>query len=227
MSRGGERDPDDQVPPPGGHLEDDDPWPQIDRQTLSDEEKRARITTALGQRPWGAPMRVFGFGSLMWNPGFEWISRVPGVVRGFHRCFRIYSTRARGTPDKPGLGLCIERQPNAECVGLMFELAEATLRQDLAKLWDREQGSGVYDPVWLPVETDAGTFQALTFVVRTDHPHYCGDLPAQRMARIMARAEGVYGRNRDYVANLIDEMAKLGLRDEELERLLAMIDAEG
>lgn len=227
MSRGSGDGPTDEHLPVDGHLEPDDEWPALDRQTLTPEEKQARIAKALEERPWGAPMRVFGFGSLMWNPGFEWIARVPGVVRGYHRCFRIYSTRARGTPERPGLGLCMERDPEAECMGLLFELAEATLEQDMQALWDREQNSGVYDPVWLPVETHAGTFSALTFVVRPDHPHYCGDLDPARMARIMAKAEGVYGRNRDYVANLIEEMAKLELSDPELERLLVLIDAEG
>lgn len=225
MSRDGPDDRDDHLPA-GRPLEPDDEWPRIDRQQLSSEEKQARIAAALAGRPAGEPMRVFGFGSLMWNPGFQWVDRVPGVVKGYHRCFRIYSTRARGTPDRPGLGLCMEADPGAECRGIVFELAEATLERDMRALWDREQNSGVYDPVWLPVETDAGTLQALTFVVRCDHPHYCGHLPPERMARIMAKAEGVYGRNRDYVAHLIDEMAKLGLRDPELERLLALIDAE-
>lgn len=225
MSRTGPDDPEDHLPA-GGPVEPDDDWPRIDRQRLTPEEKRARIDAALAGRPWRAPMRVFGFGSLMWNPGFEWTARFPGVVKGYHRCFRIYSTRARGTPDRPGLGLCMERDEDAECRGIVFELAEATLQQDMQTLWDREQNSGVYDPVWLPVEAEAGTFQALTFVVRCDHPHYCGHLPPERMARIMAKAEGVYGRNRDYVANLIEEMAGLGLRDPELERLLALIDAE-
>lgn len=212
--------------PLDGPFEPDDEWPQIDRQQLSPEEKQQRIDAALAGRPTGEPMRVFGFGSLMWNPGFEWTARLPGVVRGYHRCFRIYSTRARGTPDRPGLGLCMEPDPKAECRGILFELAEASLERDMRALWDREQNSGVYDPVWLPVEAEAGTLQALTFVVRPDHPHYCGDLALERMARIMARAEGVYGPNRDYVANLIEEMAALGLRDPELERLLALIDRQ-
>ncbi len=201
-----------------------DPPGRMNFIALSPEEKKRTQLEARAMRPRDEPMWVFGFGSLMWNPCFEYDLKVPGRVSGYDRKFHIWTTRARGTPDRPGLGLCLEDCAGG-CRGLVFRLVEDDVEAAWERLWEREMGSGVYKAMWLPVETeDHGRVVALTFVVNRDHPHYAGPLPRQRMAAVMADACGQYGRCRDYLAGTIDEMQKIGVSDPELEALLAEID---
>ena len=185
---------------------------------LSPEEKKRTQLEARATRPKGEPMWVFGFGSLMWNPCFEYDSKVAGMISGYDRKFHIW------TPDRPGLGLCLEDCAGG-CRGLVFRLIEDDVEAAWERLWEREMGSGVYKAVWISVDTEEhGRIAALTFVVNRDHPHYVGPLPRRRMAELMADACGKYGRCRDYLAGTIEEMQKIGVSDPELEALLAEID---
>lgn len=195
------------------------------RQLLDDETRLRTLMDAKARRPKGHPVWVFGFGSLMWNPCFKYDAKVSAEVHGYERKFHIWTMRARGTPEKPGLGLCLE-DGGGTCRGIAYRLVEDDLEDAWRCLWDREMGSGIYSPVWVPIETDGhGEVTALTFVVNRDHPHYAGQMPLDDMAKIMAIAQGNYGLNRDYLAGTVSEMDKLNVRDEELERLLSKVDS--
>ncbi len=198
--------------------------PKVPIQRLTDAERHALLLETRAARPAGDPMWVFGFGSLMWNPGFDHDVASPAILRGYDRKFRILTMLGRGTPENPGLGLCLEDCSGA-CRGIAFRVREETIDETWDKLWAREMGSGIYKPRWLAVETEThGRVPALTFVINRDHPHYTGPLPVERMAEIMAGACGKYGRCRDYLAGTVEEMRKLGVVDPELDRLLALVD---
>ena len=131
---------------------------------------------------------------------------------------------ARGTPDRPGLSLCLERTSGC-CRGLAYRLAPATRDRDLEYLWGREMISCVYAPTWVEVVADNGkTIPALTWAANPDHIQYAGPRPVEEMAMVMAGGRGAYGTCRDYLADMLVEMAKLGEHDPFLERLLALID---
>jgi len=199
--------------------------PPIDFPLKTKAEKLAGIEKVLSERPAGEPFRMFAFGSLMWNPECTTTGKWIGTVHDHHRCFRIWTTRARGTPEVPGLGLCLEAAPGMSCTGLVLDLCEDSLQSDLEVLWDREQHTGVYIPLWLDFETSEGVMKALTFVVNPDHALYAGHRTLDEMAERMAVAEGVYGPNREYVANLIREMEEVGVSDPELVELQERIEA--
>lgn len=204
----------------------DDTGPvQVARVVLSDEERHRLMLETRAARPQGEPMWIFGFGSLMWNPCFDYDVKAPAFLRGYERKFHIWTMRARGTPERPGLGLCLEDCAGG-CRGIAYRLSEEGIDDAWARLWEREMGSGIYRPTWVAVETEAhGRVPALTFVVNRNHPHYAGPLPMPRMAEIMAAARGNYGLCRDYLAGTIEEMRKLGVEDSSLDDLLAAVDA--
>ena len=198
--------------------------PHIEFVRLPDDEKRRRLYEARASRPKDEPMWVFAFGSLMWNPCFEYDVASPATLRGYDRKFSFWTSRGRGTPENPGLGLCIEDCAGA-CRGVAYRLVEDHLEDAWECLWEREMGSGIYRAQWLGVETDEyGRVPALTFVVDKRHPHYTGKLSLETMAAYMAGARGVYGTNRDYLAGTIEEMRKLNVVDQELIQLLAEVD---
>ncbi len=199
--------------------------PNINFVHMSPEEKHQSLLETRAARPRDEPMWVFGFGSLMWNPCFDYDVKTAAVLKGYDRKFHIWTTRARGTPDNPGLGLCLEDCSGA-CRGIAFRLVEDDVEAAWERLWEREMGSGIYRPVWVSLESEEhDQIVALTFVVNREHPHYAGPMPSDRMADIMAGAKGSYGLCRDYLAGTIDEMRKLNVADPELEELLSRVDA--
>ena len=199
--------------------------PNINFVHMSPEEKQQSLLETRAARPRDEPMWVFGFGSLMWNPCFDYDVKTAAVLKGYDRKFHIWTTRARGTPDNPGLGLCLEDCSGA-CRGIAFRLVEDDVEAAWERLWEREMGSGIYRPVWVSLESeDHDQVVALTFVVNREHPHYAGPMPSERMANIMAGAKGSYGLCRDYLAGTIAEMRKLNVADPELEELLSRVDA--
>jgi cation transport protein ChaC len=199
--------------------------PNINFVHMSPEEKQQSLLETRAGRPSDEPMWVFGFGSLMWNPCFDYDIKTAAVLKGYDRKFHIWTTRARGTPDNPGLGLCLEDCAGA-CRGVAFRLVEGDVEAAWERLWEREMGSGIYRPVWVSLESeDHDRIVALTFVVNREHPHYAGPMPSERMADIMAGAKGSYGLCRDYLAGTIEEMRKLDVSDSDLEELLSRVDA--
>ena len=199
--------------------------PNINFVHMSPEKKQQSLLETRAGRPSDEPMWIFGFGSLMWNPCFDYDIKTAAVLRGYDRKFHIWTTRARGTPDNPGLGLCLEDCAGA-CRGVAFRLVEGDVEAAWERLWEREMGSGIYRPVWVSLESeDYDRIVALTFVVNREHPHYAGPMPSERMANIMAGAKGSYGLCRDYLAGTIEEMRKLDVSDSDLEELLSRVDA--
>lgn len=203
------------------------PWPKGPSPKLTEAERAVMMAEIMDNAPYADAFWIFGFGSLMWNPGIEAVEQSPATLRGYERKFHIWSSVGRGTPERPGLGLCLE--PGAgSCRGIAYRLDMTTLDADLDYLWDREMGSGVYRPTWVPIEMDEGAHAervALTFVINPGHIQHAGPMPLEQMAIVMSGACGKYGRCRDYLANTIAEMAKLGERDPMLDELLARIDA--
>tara|TARA_R110000868_G_scaffold141462_2_gene357984 strand:+ start:526 stop:1167 length:642 start_codon:yes stop_codon:yes gene_type:complete len=204
-----------------------DPWanrgPKI---KMTPEQKAAGIERILAERPKGEPFRVFAFGSLMWNPECCVASTFAATVHDHQRRFQIWSTRARGTDDQPGLGLCLVPEPGQACKGLVLELNEDMLAEDLKRLWDREQNSGVYRPTWITADSIDGPVQVMTFVVIPEHPHFVPPLPQETMAEIMCKAVGRYGTNHDYLVRLLEILEALGVEDPDLADLDACIRAK-
>ena len=168
---------------------------------------------------------VFGYGSLIWNPGFPFISSQQGLLGGAHRALSIYSFHHRGTPEQPGLVFGLAR--GGSCRGMVFEVAETDWAEVRAYLQEREQVTMVYRDVFRAVRlADGRVVQALAFVVDERHPQYAGRLPLERQLEMVRRSAGLSGRNRDYVLNTAQHLAELGIKDRQVMALAAMLASE-
>jgi cation transport protein ChaC len=162
---------------------------------------------------------IFGYGSLMWSPGFSYKEKGPGRLHGYHRALCILSTRYRGTKRKPGLvmGLC----RGGSCWGMAFRVDARVVRRALAGLWQREMPRRVYAPRLLKVELRSGRqVSALAFLADPAHPAYVRELDLQGRAKLVAQGVGQRGLCVDYIRNTISHMGEVGVRDPHLERIL-------
>jgi glutathione-specific gamma-glutamylcyclotransferase len=171
------------------------------------------------------PLWVFGYGSLIWDPGFPIAERRIARATGWHRSFCMRSIHFRGTATDPGLVLALDRAEGATCTGVALRVAPGEEAATLFALRERELVSSAYLEMTLSVETEAGPLDALTYVIDPDHAQYCGGLDREVQARIIARASGGRGANRDYLWATAAHLADLGIADPELEWLAARVRA--
>ncbi len=164
---------------------------------------------------------VFTYGSLMWDPGFRHIEAQPALLRGYHRSFCIYSSRYRGTVDKPGLVLGLD--PGGACRGMVYRIAAAEVGDALEALWQREMRRGVYVPRMLPVTAADRRRPALAFLANRGHKGYAGRLELESCAAIISDCCGERGPNVDYLVNTLRHLDALGVHDQHLHRLLAVV----
>jgi cation transport protein ChaC len=170
---------------------------------------------------------VFGYGSLMWRPGFEFIEQVPARLIGEHRALCVYSFDHRGTPEKPGLVLGLDR--GGACRGVAFRV-EAGLRDTTVDyLRSREQTTNVYREVmrsvWLENEARQRV-SAMAYVVDRGHVQYAGRLSLTDQLRFVQQGHGRSGNNRDYVLSTVKSIEAQGFRDAQLHQLAAMLHSD-
>ena len=170
---------------------------------------------------------MFGYGSLMWRPGFEFIEQVPARLIGEHRALCVYSFDHRGTPEKPGLVLGLDR--GGACRGVAFRVA-AKQRDDVVDyLRSREQTTHVYREVmrsvWLENEARERV-SALAYVVDRGHVQYAGRLSLADQLRFVQQGHGRSGNNRDYVLATVKSIEAQGFRDAQLHQLAAMLHGD-
>ncbi len=156
---------------------------------------------------------VFGYGSLMWKPGFEFQARAQARVFGLHRSLCVYSWVHRGTQDKPGLVLGLDR--GGSCIGVAYRVADERRDDVLAYLRAREQVTAVYVEVKRPVILlESGRrIESVCYIADRQHAQYAGPLPVERLAEIVLRGVGSSGENPEYVANTVNHMKEMGLHD--------------
>jgi glutathione-specific gamma-glutamylcyclotransferase len=167
---------------------------------------------------------VFGYGSLIWRPGFPYVERRSARLIGAHRALCIYSWVHRGTRERPGLVLGLDR--GGTCRGVAFRVDAAERDSVIAYLREREQVTAVYTETMRPVRFDDGSgAMALAYLVDRAHEQYAGKLDEETMFRFVVDAEGRAGPNRDYVINTAEHLAELGVKDVALERLARRLAA--
>lgn len=167
---------------------------------------------------------VFGYGSLMWRPGFEFVDQQPARLIGEHRALCVYSFDHRGTPERPGLVLGLDR--GGACRGIAFRVAADRRDATIAYLREREQTTHVYREVMRSVWLDDNArsrISALTYVVDRGHVQYAGRLSLADQLRYVRQGHGRSGDNRDYVLSTVKAIEAQGFRDEQLHQLAAML----
>jgi cation transport protein ChaC len=169
---------------------------------------------------------VFGYGSLMWNPGFAFAEHQRARLVGYHRAFCIYSIHYRGTERRPGLVLGLDR--GGACDGIAFRLTPETRAATLAYLRRRELIYGVYREALVPLEissenaSEPRTVWGFTYIAERAHPAYAGCLPLAREAALIRRSAGRSGTNLDYLLSTRRHLQDLGIREPRLDRLVAL-----
>lgn len=165
---------------------------------------------------------VFGYGSLMWRPGFAHAERRPARLTGYHRSLCVLSHVHRGTPERPGLVLGLDR--GGSCRGVAFRVPAGEVEATVAYLRAREQVTAVYRERRLPVMLDDGRrVPALTYLVARAHPQYAGRLDDAELLRLVRQGVGASGANPDYVRATSAHLVGMGIEDRALARLTAAL----
>ena len=171
---------------------------------------------------------MFGYGSLMWRPGFDFLERVPARLIGLHRALCVFSFVHRGTPERPGLVLGLDR--GGMCRGIAFRVAAAARAETLAFLRAREQVTTVYLETMrrIGLEEEARRqVRALCFVVDRSHVQYAGRLTLTQCLHHVRQGHGRSGRNRDYVLETVQALEALGYRETDLHLLAERLRDSG
>ena len=173
-------------------------------------------------------MWVFGYGSLIWNPGFEVDEMRIATLEGYARSFCMRSIHHRGTEENPGLVLALDEMPRARCHGVGFSVRAGQEADVLAYLRERELISSAYVERTLEITlADKRRVEAVTYVIDAAHVQYCGGLDLEEQARIIAGAHGGRGPNSEYLFNTAAHLHELGISDPELDSIVARVKMLG
>jgi cation transport protein ChaC len=186
-------------------------------QVLSFEDLAASQRAMLAAEGATGDVWVFAYGSLIWNPAFHFVERRTGMIHGWHRRFCLWTALGRGTPERPGLVLGLDR--GGTCRGVVFRIAAAAVAEELDLIWRREMVTASYTPRWVTVATADGPVRAITFTINRAQPRYAGRLSEEETARVLAQAGGQLGSCAEYFRSTFDHLVGLGIRDHGLEAL--------
>jgi cation transport protein ChaC len=169
---------------------------------------------------------VFGYGSLMWRPGFEFVERLEAKLIGAHRALCVYSFVHRGTPEKPGLVLGLDQ--GGTCRGIAYRVTPEHRDETIAYLRAREQVTMVYRETWRSVWLDGDPqrrVRALCYVADRSHAQYAGRLTLEQQLHLVRQGHGIGGPNRDYVIETVKALEALGYRESALHLLAERLHA--
>lgn len=183
----------------------------------SDAELDATLEETLSQHPASEDLHVFGYGSLMWNPALQVAETQLALVQGWHRRFCIRTLMARGSVERPGAMLALDR--GGACVGLLMRIAAPQVRGEMKLLWRREMLAGSYEARWVSARARGKVLRALSFVARPEHERYIGGLGLPEVARLIRTGAGSLGNTRSYFDLTVQTLARMRIRDRGIERL--------
>jgi len=187
----------------------------------TDGEMAAILEEILSRHDATQDLWVFGYGSLIWNPAFEFVEKQPALLHGWHRRFCLKMFIGRGTPETPGLMLALDH--GGACKGVAFRIAAEKVREELGILWQREMFGGAYHARWVNLDMGGRKISAVTFVINKDHPRYIKELSVEQTAALIATGCGDLGSCREYLENTVSHLRELGLTDAGLTRIVAAL----
>lgn len=191
--------------------------------TLTEAEKTLIESRRVVPVP-GQDFFVFAYGSLMWRPDFPFAEIEPAVLHGYHRAFCISSTHYRGTRERPGLVLGLDR--GGKCIGRLYRIEARHAAEVAEYLHQRELVTGCYVPKQVTLRLpDDRRQQGIAYVADRSHYQYAGKLGDEDVARIIRHAAGVVGSNREYLRNTVQHLDEMGIAEGRLHRILRLLDA--
>ena len=164
---------------------------------------------------------VFGYGSLIWKPEFDFVEKRPATLKGHHRALCLWSRINRGTPELPGLVFGLEA--GGECHGMAFRLAPSSVETIFEALWRREMATGAYHPSWIDCYTSHGALKTLAFVIDQAGPAYVPEPHEDALIEIVTRASGIYGSCLEYVLQTAQALEAVGIHDARLHALVTRL----
>jgi glutathione-specific gamma-glutamylcyclotransferase len=176
---------------------------------------------------WGGDrdLWIFGYASLIWRREFAAAEQRPATVHGWHRALEMRSHINRGTPQRHGLVFALVH--GGSCRGIAYRITRERAAAELTRLWAREMPTGVYDPKWLRCHTAQGRVDGLAFTLSRNSPSYTGRLPDDQVLDILRTANGRFGSTLEYLLETSVSLARCGVRDREIERLVALARRHG
>jgi cation transport protein ChaC len=202
-----------------------DPGPEPGRHDPTDEEFAAMAAQVLARAPEG-DLWLFAYGSLIWNPGHDFVEQTRAIALGWHRSFCLTLTRWRGTREVPALMMALDR--GGSCTGIAYRLPPGDRLKQIELLLRRETDGIPATNVarWISVNTAAGPIRALAFVASREGPAYAGPQPHPVAAQIIARAAGHWGAAATYLQRTVAKLDEHGIRDRNLWELQKLVAAE-
>ena len=168
-------------------------------------------------------MWVFGYGSLLWNPGFPFVEQRTAKLSGYRRSFSMRSIHHRGTVEDPGLVLALDEKDQAVCDGVAFLVAPEHQVDTLEYLRERELISSAYIEKILMIDVkDVGPVESVVYVIDETHDQYC-DLSLSEQANTIAHAVGGLGPNWEYLRNTVNFLNDSQIYDADLQWLEAEV----
>lgn len=183
---------------------------------ISDEKRESNRREALKNHGEN-DLWLFGYGSLIWDPGILFSEVRIATLPGYHRRFCIKSELGRGSVDKPGMMVCLDK--GGECTSLAFKIPRERLNEETRLIWQREMLRRTYIPTFVTINTKVGPETALTFVIDPKAESYYPDISLEQAATYVATGEGFYGSSFEYVKNLVAHLAEFGIEDENVRQL--------
>lgn len=182
---------------------------------LSEAELQASLDTLLQSHPPNTDVLIFAYGSLIWNPCFQFAQSRVVKLYGWHREFCLWTPLGRGTPDNPGLVLGLKS--GGSCLGVAYRIAAADVEAELLLVWRREMVVGSYIPRWVKVSNEQETKvnaaynKAIAFTVNSHHSCYAGNLSRERILQSLATAQGELGSSAEYLQQTVEGLRQVGI----------------
>ena len=186
-------------------------------------ERQASLESALAHWAGDQDVWIFGYGSLIWRPEFEFVESRLARLEQYRRALCLWSRINRGTPELPGLVFGLE-QGGESCGGKVFRIPAHLVRDTFSTVWVREMSTGAYHPHWLECETDQGKVTALTFVINQQANSYVPEPQPDELVEIVHRAQGIYGSCYDYVMQTAIALKQAGICDQRLSTLAERLE---
>jgi glutathione-specific gamma-glutamylcyclotransferase len=164
---------------------------------------------------------VFAYGSLIWRPGFDFLSVEPARLHGYHRDLCVWSWVHRGTRESPGLVLGLA--PGGQCRGVVYRIAGHLRPAIVPALMERECSTDAYRPLLHPVHTRSSLVHALTFLANRASAQWAGRLSVEDIADVARDAAGGSGDNASYVRDLAKTLRAQGMADARFEAIVARL----
>lgn len=188
---------------------------------LTEAERHASLQASLAEWQEDQDVWVYGYGSLIWRPEFDYIEKRIALLHGYHRALCLWSRVNRGTPDRPGLVFGLDN--GGSCRGMAFRIPACEVPHTMEALWRREMPSGAYLPKWLGCRTDDGPVTALAFTMNRNTDAYVRDLPTDRLLQIVRNAHGSYGPCVEYVLETAQALQRSNIHDKRLQALVRQL----